>query len=125
MLETVDAYAVGLRREQNETRSDIQQVENSKGKLKLSPLAAWTRADVEQYAAENNVLRHPLYERGFRSIGCAPCTRAITGDEAERAGRWWWEENAAKECGLHFSPDGRAERTVDVLLREVLASAHK
>ena len=124
-LESVDAYAVGLRREQNETRGNIQQVENVNGKRKLSPLADWTREDVERYATENSVLRHALYDRGYRSIGCAPCTRAVSAEESERAGRWWWEEGAAKECGLHFSPDGRAERTVDVLLREVLAAARK
>jgi 3'-phosphoadenosine 5'-phosphosulfate sulfotransferase (PAPS reductase)/FAD synthetase len=57
--------------------------------------------------------------RDITSIGCDPCTRAVLAGEDERAGRWWWEEDAAKECGLHFSADGRAERTVDVLLREL------
>jgi 3'-phosphoadenosine 5'-phosphosulfate sulfotransferase (PAPS reductase)/FAD synthetase len=63
---------------------------------------------------------HPLYAEGYRSIGCDPCTRAVLAGEDERAGRWWWEDDASKECGLHFSPDGRAERTVDVLLRDLL-----
>ncbi len=63
---------------------------------------------------------HPLYATGYTSIGCEPCTRAVSEGEDERAGRWWWEIDAAKECGLHFSPDGRAERTVDVMLRDLL-----
>ncbi|MGH9628594.1 MAG: hypothetical protein ACRD7E_09695, partial [Bryobacteraceae bacterium] len=56
----------------------------------------------------------------YTSIGCAPCTRATSLGEDERAGRWWWEEDADKECGIHFNPDGTAERTVDVLIREIL-----
>ena len=63
---------------------------------------------------------HPLYAAGYRSIGCAPCTRAVDAGEDERAGRWWWELEADKECGIHFSADGKAERKLDVLLSEVL-----
>jgi len=79
---------------------------------------------VVDYTARHHVPQHPLYARGYASIGCGPCTRAIQPGEAERAGRWWWEDGVQKECGLHFSPDGKAERQVDVLLREVLADAH-
>jgi phosphoadenylyl-sulfate reductase (thioredoxin) len=119
-LRDYDAYLVGLRRLQSESRSDVQQIADVKGQAKISPLAEWTSADVQQYIALHDVPRHPLYEKGYTSIGCAPCTRATKANEGERAGRWWWEQGSAKECGLHFSPDGRMERTVDVLLREVL-----
>ncbi|MGA2434855.1 MAG: phosphoadenosine phosphosulfate reductase family protein, partial [Bryobacteraceae bacterium] len=71
----------------------------------------------------NDVPRHPLYARGYTSIGCAPCTRATQPGADLRSGRWWWERENAKECGIHFSPDGRAERAVDVLLREIVTPA--
>jgi 3'-phosphoadenosine 5'-phosphosulfate sulfotransferase (PAPS reductase)/FAD synthetase len=61
-----------------------------------------------------------LYAKGYTSIGCAPCTRAIWAGEDERAGRWWWEQNNAKECGIHFSANGTAQRKVDVLIGELL-----
>ena len=118
----VRAWASGLRREQAESRSQIQRMEESGGRLKLHPLADWTKAEVAAYLREHGVPRHPLYAAGYASIGCDPCTRAVQAGEDERAGRWWWEQDAAKECGIHFSPDGRAERQVDVLLREVLAA---
>ncbi|MEO8130979.1 MAG: hypothetical protein ABI822_28025, partial [Bryobacteraceae bacterium] len=62
--------------------------------------------------------------KGYESIGCGPCTRVTRPGEDERAGRWWWEHDANKECGIHFTPDGRVERTVDVLIRDVLAGSH-
>jgi len=124
-LQPLAAYAVGLRRGQTEARGDIGHVTKEPGgRLKLAPLADWTREMVVDYTARHHVPQHPLYARGYASIGCGPCTRAIQPGEAERAGRWWWEDGAQKECGLHFSPDGKAERQVDVLLREVLADAH-
>lgn len=119
-LADIDAYAVGLRRGQSELRAGVQKVEDSNGKLKISPLADWTRDQIEAYTLEHDVPRHPLYARGYTSIGCAPCTRAASAGEDERAGRWWWETDANKECGLHFTPDGRVERTIDVLLREIV-----
>lgn len=88
--------------------------------MKISPLADWSPAQVEEYTRRHDVPRHPFYERGYTSIGCDPCTRAVEAGEDERAGRWWWELDADKECGIHFTPDGRAQRTVDVLLGEVL-----
>ena len=90
--------------------------------MKISPLADWTTEQVLEYTHTNQVPVHPLYAKGYASIGCQPCTRPIEAGEDERAGRWWWEQDASKECGIHFSPDGRAERHVDVLLREVLAA---
>jgi len=91
--------------------------------VKLSPLADWSREQVEEYIRANGVPRHPLYEKGYASIGCGPCTRATRAGEDERAGRWWWEQDANKECGIHFTPDGRAERTLDVLIRDVLTGS--
>ena len=69
--------------------------------VKLNPLAEWTEEEVWDYIRENDVPVHPLYARGYTSIGCAPCTRAIAPGEPARAGRWWWETNAPKECGMH------------------------
>jgi phosphoadenosine phosphosulfate reductase len=118
----LDAWAVGLRRSQSETRQTLSRVEEvDGGKLKLSPLADWTREQVEDYIREHDVPRHPLYAKGYTSIGCGPCTRATVAGEDERAGRWWWENGADKECGLHFTPDGRAERMVDFLVSQVTA----
>ena len=114
------AWAVGLRRSQNESRAAVLKVDFDSAPVKLSPLADWTAEQVEQYTARHGVPRHPFYARGYTSIGCAPCTRAVEPGEDERAGRWWWERDADKECGIHFTADGRAQRTVDVLLEEVL-----
>jgi len=121
-LRNVRAWAAGLRREQAESRREIPISEESDGKLKLYPLADWSREQVEDYTQRHDVPRHPLYARGYATIGCEPCTRAIRAGEDHRAGRWWWEADAQKECGIHFSADGRAERTVDVLLRQVLSA---
>jgi phosphoadenosine phosphosulfate reductase len=114
------AYYTGLRRSQNESRADIEYFDRSASPVKISPLASWSAADVLAYTREKNLPEHPLYAAGYASIGCDPCSRAIAAGEDERAGRWWWEQDAQKECGLHFTPDGRAERTVDILLRDVL-----
>jgi phosphoadenylyl-sulfate reductase (thioredoxin) len=116
----VRAWAFGLRREQSDSRRDIAQVEQAGDLLRLHPLAAWTKQAVSEYLRENGVPRHPLYAAGYATIGCDPCTRAIAPGEDERAGRWWWEQDTAKECGIHFSADGKTERQLDVLLREVL-----
>jgi phosphoadenosine phosphosulfate reductase len=121
-LTGVHAYAVGLRREQNETRAAVRKVAEIDDKQKLSPLADWSKAEVAAYIREHEVPVHPLYERGYTSIGCGPCTRATQAGEGERAGRWWWETNAASECGLHFRADGKVERSVDVLVREILSA---
>ena len=114
------ACYTGLRRSQNESRAGIEYFDRSASPVKISPLAAWSAADVLAYTREKNLPEHPLYAAGYASIGCDPCSRAIAAGEDERAGRWWWEQDAQKECGLHFNPDGRAERTVDILLRDVL-----
>jgi phosphoadenylyl-sulfate reductase (thioredoxin) len=103
------AWATGLRREQSSTRSQIPKVEEINGVIKLSPLADWTAAQVDEYMREHALPSHPLYARGFTSIGCAPCTRPIQPGEDERAGRWWWEQSN-KECGIHFASDGSLRR---------------
>jgi phosphoadenosine phosphosulfate reductase len=119
-LRELKAWVAGLRREQDEARADVRKVEEIEGKLKLSPLADWTAGEVSEYIERNAVPMHPLYGAGYRSIGCAPCTRAVQPGDDERAGRWWWEQDAGKECGIHFSAEGRAERKLDVLLSEIL-----
>jgi thioredoxin-dependent adenylylsulfate APS reductase len=103
-LDGLDAWVTGLRRDQWATRTNIRKVEidHDHGAIvKLIPLAEWTEDEVWDYIRENDVPYHPLYDRGYTSIGCAPCTRAIKPGEPNRAGRWWWEENAPKECGIH------------------------
>lgn len=104
----LDAYVSGLRREQNLNRHNTPKVEfdvANGGLVKINPLADWTRSEVGQYVEEHQVPTHPLHRKGFPSVGCEPCTRAVTPDEDERAGRWWWEDNSISECGLHLSED--------------------
>lgn len=122
-LSGLAAYFTGLRRAQAKSRATIEVFDRAGQSVKISPLADWTTEDVLRYTREHGLPEHALYARGYTSIGCDPCTRPIVAGEDERAGRWWWETDAVKECGLHFSADGRAERTVDVLLRDVLAVA--
>lgn len=99
------AWVTGLRREQSTNRADVPLIdraeEATKGLIKFNPLANWTWGDVWHYIATHNVDYNPLHDQFFPSIGCAPCTRAISLGEEFRAGRWWWEDEAAKECGLH------------------------
>jgi phosphoadenosine phosphosulfate reductase len=105
-LDGLDAWITGLRRDQWATRTNIRKVEidHDHGAIvKLNPLAEWTKRDVWAYLGEHDVPVHGLYAKGYTSIGCAPCTRAIQPGEADRAGRWWWETNAPKECGIHCS----------------------
>jgi phosphoadenosine phosphosulfate reductase len=123
-LKGVSAYFTGLRRGQSETRADVEFVDRDASPVKISPLADWSAEDVLSYTRERGLPEHPLYAAGYTSIGCDPCTRAVAQGEGERAGRWWWENDDAKECGLHFTPEGKVERTVDVLLRDILTKAH-
>jgi adenylyl-sulfate kinase len=123
-LATLKAWATGLRRDQAETRADVPKVERGlAGPLKICPLADWSAGDVEEYTALHDVPVHPLYARGYTSIGCAPCTRAIQAGESGRAGRWWWEEDAKKECGIHFAADGSVAR--DILAEAEPKEMHK
>jgi phosphoadenosine phosphosulfate reductase len=121
-LSGLAAFFTGLRRAQAKSRASIDIFDRSGTSVKISPLADWTTEDVVRYTQEHALPEHPLYAAGYTSIGCDPCTRPVVAGEDERAGRWWWESpEAVKECGLHFSADGKAERVVDVLLREVLS----
>lgn len=105
VLSTLDAWITGLRKDQGSTRSHVRQVEidhDHSRILKVNPLADWTEQQVWQYIQAHNVPCHSLYDQGYTSIGCAPCTRSIRPGEDQRAGRWWWEEETPKECGLHY-----------------------
>jgi phosphoadenosine phosphosulfate reductase len=103
------AWATGQRRDQAATRGELVEVEldpvfvgvNGAPLVKLNPLARWSHDQVWAYIAERDVPTNPLHERGYASIGCAPCTRPIVAGQSERDGRWWWEDPARKECGLH------------------------
>lgn len=99
----LDAWITGLRREQSVTRKELQWVERDDNNqlLKINPLAHWTEQDVWDYIHEHKIPVNALHKKGFASIGCQPCTRAIAEGEDVRAGRWWWENPETKECGLH------------------------
>ncbi len=102
-LSTLDVWICGLRNEQSVTRTGVKLVEwdEANGLIKANPLIHWTEAQVNDYVARHGVPVNPLHRRGFPSIGCQPCTRAIEPGEDVRAGRWWWENPEHKECGLH------------------------
>ena len=103
-LTGLNAWITGLRRGQSVTRTDLQAVEIDEahgGMLKINPLADWSEDDVWDYIRKNAVPYNALHDKGFPSIGCAPCTRAVAFGEDLRAGRWWWESPEHKECGLH------------------------
>lgn len=107
------SWITGLRRGQSDERASTKPVDWNPyhGVWKYAPLADWSAASVWAFVREQQIPYHPLYERGYASIGCASCTRAITPGEDERAGRWWWEApDAGKECGLHTPV---AERPVE------------
>ena len=105
-LRGYDAWVTGVRRQQAPTRSQTPVAApdlEHEGLTKIAPLASWSKDQVWAYIREHDLPYHPLYERGYTSIGCEPCTRATVAGEDERAGRWWWEsENEVKECGLHW-----------------------
>jgi phosphoadenosine phosphosulfate reductase len=111
------AWITGLRREQSNARADVHDVEQQNivvdgvavSRAKINPLADWTWGDVWHFISLNNIPYNPLHDEFFPSIGCAPCTRAVTLGEDFRSGRWWWEQESAKECGLHVAADGTAE----------------
>lgn len=104
-LAGLDAWITGLRREQSVTRTAVHKVEwdDANKLIKINPLVDWTLDDVWKYIRERNVPYNALHDRGYPSIGCAPCTRAVQPGEDQRAGRWWWEHPETKECGLHVS----------------------
>lgn len=99
----LDVWICGLRRDQSITRTDVQVVEwdEANGLIKLNPIVNWTEEQVWDYIKTNKVPYNRLHDKGFPSVGCQPCTRAIEEGEDTRAGRWWWENPETKECGLH------------------------
>lgn len=102
-LEGVDVWVCGLRRTQSVTRSDMRLVEYDKadGLLKVNPLIEWSEEKLIQYVDAEHVPYNPLHRKGYPSIGCQPCTRAVTDGDDVRSGRWWWENPDHRECGLH------------------------
>lgn len=102
-FEGLDVWICGLRRDQSVTRADIQAVEWDSGNniLKINPLVEWSEAQTWDYIHKHGVPYNKLHDKGFPSIGCQPCTRAVEPGEDIRAGRWWWENPEQKECGLH------------------------
>ncbi|HJV81011.1 phosphoadenylyl-sulfate reductase [Noviherbaspirillum sp.] len=109
------AWVTGQRRAQSTTRADLAVQENDEahGMTKFNPLADWSEDDVWNYIRSNKVPYNPLHDKGYPSIGCEPCTRAVQPGEDIRAGRWWWENPESKECGLHVV-DGKLVRVKSV-----------
>ncbi len=99
----LEVWICGLRREQSVTRQNMQRIEwdEANGIIKLNPLIEWTEDEVKEFIKTHGIPYNPLHDKGFPSIGCQPCTRAIFPGEDIRAGRWWWENPDTKECGLH------------------------
>lgn len=117
MLEGRTAWITGLRREQSNHRGELPFDEtDDRGRAKLNPLADWSWNDVWHYIQTFDVPYNPLHDQFMPSIGCAPCTRAIALGEDFRAGRWWWEEETAKECGLHVKHGDKPEPHTVALL---------
>ncbi len=126
-LSTLDAWVAGLRREQWRSRKNVAKVELDRehgGIVKVNPVADWTLDRVWSYIRQHDVPYHELFDGGYTSIGCEPCTRAVLPGESERSGRWWWEQNADKECGIHCSvqllgtKNGREHKAERIRLRE-------
>ena len=111
-LAAASGWITGLRADQSMHRSAANFVAHDRRRnlLKANPLLDWTREQMVAFAVERNIPVNALHARGFLSIGCAPCTRAVKPGEPERAGRWWWENEAQKECGLHVAADGKLLR---------------
>ena len=101
-LQGAKVWITGLRAEQSDNRADMPIIEWDENRQlwKINPLIDWSFSQLEKYLQEHKIPQNPLHKKGFISIGCAPCTRAISEGEHPRAGRWWWE-NSQKECGLH------------------------
>ena len=109
LLQGRSAWVAGLRREQSQTRRHLPfYALEDDGREKFTPIADWSEADIWEYVKRHQVPYNELHDQGFPSIGCAPCTRAVSAGEDARAGRWWWEQGTAKECGLHLRPEAAA-----------------
>jgi phosphoadenosine phosphosulfate reductase len=105
-----EIWITGLRAEQSPDRKNIPQVEwdETNNIIKIHPLLHWSWNEAYEFVQTNHIPYNTLHDKGFVSIGCAPCTRAIQPDEDFRAGRWWWEDSSKKECGLHVTPSAVA-----------------
>jgi len=105
ILNTLDGWITGLRRDQTKNREDLTIFQLDLGHggiLKINPIVDWTWNQIQEYIKKNNLPQNSLLKKGYPSVGCEPCTRAIKPGEDLRAGRWWWEEGGNKECGLHI-----------------------
>ncbi len=104
-LKGQDAWLTGLRREQSQTRLQLEKSawDSDHNLVKFNPLLDWSRDEVWQFVRDHHVLYNALHDQGYPSIGCEPCTRAVAEGESERSGRWWWEHPETKECGLHVA----------------------
>jgi phosphoadenylyl-sulfate reductase (thioredoxin) len=127
-LASSQAWITGLRRDQSPSRANIDKVEidsRNPDKIKLSPLAAWSSQQVWDYIHQNRLPYHSLYDRGYTSIGCSPCTRPTAAGESARAGRWWWEKGGGSECGLHVeqTQDASPQVSIDLLRQSARATA--
>jgi phosphoadenosine phosphosulfate reductase len=125
-LQGLDGWFTGLRRDQWASRSAIKKVEldhDHEGIVKINALADWESQEVWDYIEEFEVPVHPLYAQGYTSFGCAPCTRPISAGEDDRAGRWWWETGAPKECGIHCPIEtGNFEHEAEVIFADAEAA---
>ncbi len=110
-LRGYQSWITGRKRNHSDTRSDLEVLETADWRLKVNPLAHWTRDDVEAYFVEHDLPRHPLISQGYLSIGCAPCTTPVAEGEDPRAGRW--RESEKTECGIHWTHNGKPLRTED------------
>ena len=133
LLSELDCWLTGLRRGQSALRADTPLLERDDAHgsvVKVNPVAAWSEAQVDAYLADHAVPVHPLYAHGYRSIGCAPCTRAVQSGEDIRAGRWWWEHGVDTECGIHPRPRGGALEGAEITRRRAggharIAGSHR
>ena len=119
-LEDLSGWMTGLRREQWASRANIRKIEidhDHGGLIKVNPLADWTEEEVWEYVRANNVPSNTLYDQGYKTIGCDPCTRPVEPGAEQRSGRWWWEKGAPKECGMHCAVEtGGFEHELEVIV---------
>jgi phosphoadenosine phosphosulfate reductase len=116
-LQGRNSWITGQRRGQAVTRETLPLEEHdaAHGLVKFNPLAEWSEDEVWDYVRLHRVPYNRLHDQGYRSIGCAPCTRPTVAGEDVRAGRWWWESQESRECGLHVAPDGRLVRSKEMV----------
>lgn len=125
-LKGADAWITGLRRDQSDNRKTVSfaEIDEAHGLIKLNPLADLTSEGLQALIIKHDVPTNSLHARGYTSIGCEPCTRAIKPGEPERAGRWWWEQESKQECGLHFEAPSSENRTNNASTSEPLEAPH-